>query len=277
MSTTGTPDELSRPSHSDRIFHIFSFIVKRGYKRLVARLRTGSALWKDHPIAVIQNFYCQCTSFTPLNALSASLHSDSIPSSSTVSGGTTSATSTRPPQRPKLRIRSFPLKNLTKFRRLLERHEIYESVPSTLLSEPPSDTGTYTVSSSNAAYWADLLHTCYTTLLASDHRASPSGGSTEPSYPETSEDCAVLYEVMAAFHELLRAGIVNHLITESVRNELERRYTEVMEARSTSSESECRSCRPGMLNLIAGSYSSLGYNWRSSPGDIYGIQHTVRP
>ena len=258
LSTTHFPDDSSR--HSDRIFHIFGFIVKRGYKRLLARLRTGRALWKGHPLSVIHNFYCQCAASTPLNALSASVHSDSIPASSSVSRESTSATATRPPERPKLRIRSFPLKNLTKFRRLLERHEIYESVPCTLLSEPLSDTGTYTVSSSNARSWADLLNTCYVTLLASDHRASPNGDRPEPSYPETREDCAVLYEAMAALHEMLRAGIVNHLITESVRKELERRYTEVMEARSTSFESKHRSHWPDMLSLTAGSCSSLGYD-----------------
>ena len=258
MFTTDTPDESSR--HSDRIFHIFGFLVKRGYKQLLARLRTGSALWKDHPLVVIHNFYCQCIKSTRLGADSASVDSESIPDSSTVSGATASATATRPLEPPRLRIRTFPLKNLTKFRRLLERHEIYESVPCALSFEPPSDTGTYTVSSSNAASWADLLHTCYATLLASDSRASPNGDRPGSNYPETLDDCAVLYDAMAALHELLRAGIVNHLITESVRKELERRYTEVTEARSTSLESECRSRWLGMLILTAGSCNSLGYD-----------------
>ena len=256
LSTTDTPDESSR--HSDRIFHIFGFIVKRGYKRLLARLRTGCALWKDHPLSVIHNFYCQCTKSTRLSAGSVSVASESIPPSSSVSGQSTSATATRPLEPLKLRIRSFPLKNLMKFRRLLERHEIYESVPCTLQSEPPSDTGTYTVSSSNAASWAALLRTCYATLLASDSRASSNGDRPGLTYPETRDDCEVLYEAMAALHELLRAGIVNHLITESVRKELERRYTEVMDVGSTSLESEYRSRGPGMLSLTSGSCSRLG-------------------
>ncbi|RPD63572.1 hypothetical protein L227DRAFT_394454 [Lentinus tigrinus ALCF2SS1-6] len=225
-ATNDSDASVGSQRRRDYTFLIFAFIVKRCYNRLFSRLRTGCALWQRHPLAIIHDFYCQCAHPT---------HADSATARSEFQPDPPSSASAPASDPPKLRIRSFPLNNLSQFRKLLERHDIHESIPRPSLSETNSDMGTYAVSSSNAVSWAELLRTCYTTLLGSVRRpTSESGSRLKAQYPETRVECAALYEAVVALHELLRVGIVNHLITEKVRKELGKRYTEVTEARTSS-------------------------------------------
>ncbi|RDX41538.1 hypothetical protein OH76DRAFT_1489406 [Lentinus brumalis] len=76
---------------------------------------------------------------------------------------------------------------------------------------------------------------CYTTLFASVSRAAgESSSELEAKCPMTEAECTALCAAMVALREMLRAGIVNQLITEAVRKELERRYIEGPQGSSTS-------------------------------------------
>ncbi len=228
-SGSSAPDDSNVPPSRrrwDYTYLLFCFIVKRGYRRLFAHLQTGKALWQGHPLTIIHEFYCHCTQ-SPQTG-SPDDHFSSVHEPQPL----LSSPSLTPP---KLRTRSHLLRNLSKFRYLLERHGIQPDVH--YAAAPVSDpySGTYIVSSSTAAAWADLLHTCYTTLLASvSHVADASSSKLEAKCPGTEPECAALCAAMVALREMLRAGIVNQLITEAVRKELERRYTEGPQGSSTS-------------------------------------------
>ncbi len=258
--SSGSDDSNVPPSRRrwDYTFLLFCFIVKRGYRRLFAHLQTGKALWQGHPLAIIHDFYCQCT--RPPHQGSPDDHSCSVLEPHPLPSSPSFAP-------PKLRTRSHLLRNLSKFRYLLERHGIQPDVHYAAVTESDPDTGTYVVSSSTAAAWADLLHTCHTTLFASvSHAAGESSSKLEANCPGAEAECAALCAAMVALREMLRAGIVNQLITEAVRKELERRYTEGPKGTSTSLfASQYRSNQMRTVkDANSGSFfcRSHGFSWR---------------
>ncbi|KAI0793597.1 hypothetical protein C8Q74DRAFT_1445230 [Fomes fomentarius] len=209
------PDRRNkRPSESDMVIHIFDFIVMRCYRKLFARLESGTALWTKHPLEHLRDYYNP----PQADGQASSTASSQMPVAPDQAGAAQVAADHN--------ALSVKMPRAYMYESLLDAHGIR-------YTKNQSDNYFYaTFSSSAAPAWARLLYTSYTTMSATLSVTvsveDDTKTKTEARRPISRVECRKLQVALALLDDAIRGGVVTHLLQDKLMVDLNKRYFESM-------------------------------------------------
>ncbi|KAI0793623.1 hypothetical protein C8Q74DRAFT_1365223 [Fomes fomentarius] len=219
LSSLLDPDSRNnRPSESKMVIHVFDFIVMRCYRKLFARLQSGTELWIQHPLELLRNHYNPPTA----GGQASSTASSQVPVAPDQAGAAQVAVDHD--------SLSVKMPRAYMYKRLLDAHGIR-------YTKNQSDNYFYaTFSSSAAPAWARLLYTSYATMSATlsvtvsvkdDNKTK-----TEARRPISRVECRKLQAALALLDDAIRGGIVTHLLQDNLVADLKMRYIKSMQQKT---------------------------------------------
>ncbi len=198
----------NRSSVAETVIYIFDFIVMRCYRKLFARLQSGTTLWIQHPLELLRDHY----------------------NPPTAGGQASSTASSQVPVAPDQAGAVHKMPHAYMYQTLLDAH----GIPYT---ESQSDDHIYVAFSSSAApAWARLLYTSYATMSATlsvtlsveDDKKT----KTEARRPISRVECRKLQAALALLDDAIRGGIVTHLLQDNLVADLNTRYVKSMQQKT---------------------------------------------
>ncbi|KAI0793632.1 hypothetical protein C8Q74DRAFT_1215184 [Fomes fomentarius] len=209
LSSLLDPDSRNNsPSESEMVIHIFDFIVMRCYRKLFARLQSGTTLWTKHPLEHLRDHY----------------------NPPTAGGQASSTASSQVPVAPDQAGAVHKMPHAYMYQTLLNAHGIR-------YTKNQSDNYFYaTFSSSAAPAWARLLYTsCATmsaTLSVTVSVKDDNKTKTEARRPISRVECRKLQAALALLDDDIRGGIVTHLLQDNLVADLKTRYIKSMQQKT---------------------------------------------